>query len=284
MSAALTSIQDVQASPDLRRIAINKVGVKGIRHPVLVKDRSGGYQPTVADFNMYVSLPHDFKGTHMSRFVEILSGNERTISVESFRGMLFEVASRLGAETGYIEMKFPYFVEKRAPVTGVAGLMDYEVTFLGRVSEGVDTHSTRVIVPATSLCPCSKKISAYGAHNQRTHITLTVESREMIWIEELIDLAEQNASSQLYSVLKRPDEKFVTERAYDNPKFVEDLVRDVAGMLNADSRVISYVVEVENFESIHNHSAYALIEGPPKLEDEEETSRPTPTTQAPPGL
>ncbi len=284
MSAALTSIQDVQASPDLRRIAINKVGVKGIRHPVVVKDRSGGFQPTVADFNMYVSLPHDFKGTHMSRFVEILSGHERTISVESFREMLFEVAQRLGAETGYIEMKFPYFVEKRAPISGVASLMDYEVTFLGRVREGVDSHSTRVVVPATSLCPCSKKISAYGAHNQRAHITLTVESREMIWIEELIDIAEQNASSQLYGVLKRPDEKFVTEFAYDNPKFVEDLARDVAVSLNSDPRVVSYVVEVENFESIHNHSAYALIEGPPKPEEEPEDSRPGPTTQAPPGL
>jgi GTP cyclohydrolase I len=282
MSAALTSIQDVQATPDLRRIAINKVGVKGIRHPVIVKDRSGGVQPTVADFNMYVRLPHDFKGTHMSRFVEILSSHERAISVESFREMLFEVASRLGAETGYIEMSFPYFVEKRAPVSGVRSLMDYAVTFLGRVSDGVDSHSTRVVVPATSLCPCSKKISAYGAHNQRAHITLTVESREMIWIEELIDIAEQNASSQLYGVLKRPDEKFVTEFAYDNPKFVEDLARDVAVSLNADPRVISYVVEVENFESIHNHSAYALIEGPPKEEDLPPDSRPT--TQVPPAL
>jgi GTP cyclohydrolase I len=281
MSAALTSIQDVQASPDLRRIAINKVGVKGIRHPVVVKDRSGGVQPTVAEFNMYVRLPHDFKGTHMSRFVEILSGHERAISVESFRDMLFEVASRLGAETGYIEMSFPYFVEKRAPVSGVRSLMDYNVTFLGRVTEGVDSHSTRVVVPATSLCPCSKKISAYGAHNQRAHITLTVESKEMIWIEELIDIAEQNASSQLYGVLKRPDEKYVTELAYDNPKFVEDLARDVAVSLNSDPRVLSYVVEVENFESIHNHSAYALIEGPPK-EDEIPDSRPT--TQVPPAL
>jgi GTP cyclohydrolase I len=281
MSAALTSIQDVQASPDLRRIAINKVGVKGIRHPVVVKDRSGGVQPTVAEFNMYVRLPHDFKGTHMSRFVEILSGHEHAISVESFREMLFEVASRLGAETGYIEMSFPYFVEKRAPVSGVRSMMDYNVTFLGRVTEGVDSHSTRVVVPATSLCPCSKKISAYGAHNQRAHITLTVESKEMIWIEELIDIAEQNASSQLYSVLKRPDEKYVTELAYDNPKFVEDLARDVAVSLNADPRVLSYVVEVENFESIHNHSAYALIEGPPK-EDEIPDSRPT--TQAPPAI
>jgi GTP cyclohydrolase I len=283
MSAALTSIQDVQGSPDLRRIAINKVGVKGIRHPVIVKDRSGGVQPTIADFNMYVRLPHDFKGTHMSRFVEILSGHERAISVESFREMLFEVASRLGAETGYIEMNFPYFIEKSAPVSGVRSLMDYNVTFLGRVTEGVDSHSTRVVVPATSLCPCSKKISAYGAHNQRTHITLTVESKEMIWIEELIDIAEQHASSQLYGVLKRPDEKFVTEQAYDNPKFVEDLARDVAVSLNADPRVVSYVVEVENFESIHNHSAYALIEGPPKEEDlPPPDSRPT--TQAPPGV
>jgi GTP cyclohydrolase IB len=277
MSAALTSIQDVQATPDLRRIAINKVGVKGIRHPVVVKDRSGGTQPTIADFNMYVSLPHDFKGTHMSRFIEILSGNERAISVESFREMLFEVASKLGAENGYIEMSFPYFVKKRAPVSGVRSLMDYAVTFLGRVTDGVESHSTRVIVPATSLCPCSKKISAYGAHNQRTHITLTVESRERIWIEELIDIAEQHASSQLYSVLKRPDEKFVTEQAYDNPKFVEDLARDVAVSLNADPRVISYVAEVENFESIHNHSAYALIEGPPKDDDELR-----PTTLVPP--
>jgi GTP cyclohydrolase I len=283
MSAALTSIQDVQATPDLRRIAINKVGVKGIRHPVIVKDRSGGVQPTVADFNMYVRLPHDFKGTHMSRFVEILSSHERAISVESFREMLFEVASRLGAETGYIEMNFPYFVEKSAPISGVRSLMDYNVTFLGRVTDGVDSHSTRVVVPATSLCPCSKKISAYGAHNQRTHITLTVESKEMIWIEELIDIAEQNASSQLYGVLKRPDEKFVTEFAYDNPKFVEDLARDVAVSLNTDPRVISYVVEVENFESIHNHSAYALIEGPPKEEDlPPPDSRPT--TQVPPAL
>jgi GTP cyclohydrolase IB len=276
MSAALTSIQDVQATPDLRRIAINKVGVKGIRHPVVVKDRSGGAHPTVADFNMYVSLSPDFKGTHMSRFVEILNGHEHAVSVASFREMLFEVASKLDAETGYIEMKFPYFVEKRAPVSGVRSLMDYEVTFLGRVSDGVDSHSTRVVVPATSLCPCSKKISAYGAHNQRTHITLTVESRENIWIEELIDIAEQHASSQLYSVLKRPDEKFVTEQAYDNPKFVEDLARDVAVSLNADPRVVSYVVEVENFESIHNHSAYALIEGPPKDDDDLR-----PTTVAP---
>lgn len=255
-------IQDVQSTPDIRQIPINKVGVKGIKHPVVVKDRSGGTQATVADFNMYVSLPHDFKGTHMSRFVEVLSGQEEAISVESFADMLGRVSARLEAERGYIEMRFPYFLKKRAPVTEVVSVMDYDVTFIGEIASGSVSHSTRLVVPATSLCPCSKKISKYGAHNQRAHITLTVESSQMIWIEELIQLAEEQASCQLYGVLKRPDEKFVTERAYDNPKFVEDLARDIAVSLNADSRVTRYVVEVENFESIHNHSAYALIEGP----------------------
>lgn len=263
MTAVVTPIQDVQATPDLREIPINKVGIKGIRHPVVVKDRANGTQPTVADFNMYVSLPEDVKGTHMSRFVEILGSQEAPLSVKSFREMLHEVAARLGAETGFVEMKFAFFVEKTAPVSGVKSMMDYEVTFLGKVEDGVISHSTRVVVPATSLCPCSKKISDYGAHNQRAHITLTVGSEETIWIQDLIDMGERHASSQLYGVLKRPDEKFVTEYAYDHPRFVEDLARDVAGSLNADPRVTSYVLEVENFESIHNHSAYALIEGPP---------------------
>jgi GTP cyclohydrolase I len=165
-------------------------------------------------------------------------------------------------------MKFPYFVEKQAPVSGAKSMMDYEVTFKGSVDSGEARHWTRVVVPATSLCPCSKKISQYGAHNQRAHVTLTVESKENVWIEELIDVAESQASSQLYGILKRPDEKYVTEHAYDNPKFVEDFARDIAVELNADKRVLSYVVEVENFESIHNHSAYALIEGPHREEAE----------------
>jgi GTP cyclohydrolase I len=273
MTAAATSILDVQASRDLRRIPINKVGVKGIRHPIAVKDRSAGIQHTVADFNMYVSLPHDFKGTHMSRFIEILTKQEQAMSVETFRDMLFEVASRLEAENSYIEMKFPFFVQKRAPVSGATSLMDYEVTFIGRVKDSVHQHWTKVLVPATSLCPCSKKISDYGAHNQRAHVTLTVQSNEQIWIEEVIDIAEQQASSQLYGVLKRPDEKYVTEYAYNNPKFVEDFARDIAVELNADPRVASYLVEVENFESIHNHSAYALIEGPTPLEGSDPTPR-----------
>jgi len=259
MSAALTSIQDVQASPDLRRIAINKVGVKGIRHPVLVKDRSGGYQPTVADFNMYVSLPHDFKGTHMSRFVEILH-HEREISVDSFGAMLKEMTERLDASAGHIEMTFPYFVMKKAPVSHVESLMNYQATIFGEHRNGENDVWLKVVVPTTSLCPCSKKISDYGAHNQRSHITVTAKLNEHMWLEELIDIAEKEASCEVYGILKRPDEKYVTERAYDNPKFVEDTVRDVAVALNKDKRVRAYVVESENFESIHNHSAYAMIE------------------------
>lgn len=255
------AIPDVQNSADTRRIAINKVGIKSIRHPVRVSDKNGGVQHTVALFNMYVGLPHNFKGTHMSRFVEILNGNEREISVESFEPMLREMVKRLEAEIGHIEMTFPYFINKSAPVSGVQSLMDYEVTFTGEIREGGQYEFTmRVVVPVTSLCPCSKKISDYGAHNQRSHVTVTATTNAHLWIEELVKLVESQASCELYGLLKRPDEKFVTERAYDNPKFVEDMVRDVAGLLNAEPRIDAYIVESENFESIHNHSAYALIE------------------------
>jgi len=255
------AIPDVQNSADTRRIAINKVGIKSIRHPVRVSDKNGGVQHTVALFNMYVGLPHNFKGTHMSRFIEILNGNEREISVESFEPMLREMVKRLEAETGHIEMTFPYFINKSAPVSGVQSLMDYEVTFTGEIREGGQYEFTmRVVVPVTSLCPCSKKISDYGAHNQRSHVTVTATTNAHLWIEELVQLVESQASCELYGLLKRPDEKFVTERAYDNPKFVEDMVRDVAGLLRAEPRIDAYIVESENFESIHNHSAYALIE------------------------
>lgn len=260
-SPAVHAIPDVQRNADSRRIAIDKVGIKSIRHPVKVSDRSGGVQHTVATFNMYVGLPHNFKGTHMSRFVEILNGNEREISVESFEPMLRAMVDRLEAETGHVEMTFPYFINKAAPVSGVQSLMDYEVTFAGEIREGGDYQFTmKVVVPVTSLCPCSKKISAYGAHNQRSHVTVTALLNDHLWIEEVVQLVEGQASCELYGLLKRPDEKHVTERAYDNPKFVEDMVRDVAGALNDEPRVDAYVVESENFESIHNHSAYALIE------------------------
>ena len=254
------AIADVQNYPDARQIAIDKVGIKSIRHPIKVMDKSGGVQHTVANFNMYVYLPHHFKGTHMSRFIEILNGYEREISVESFEHMLRQMVQKLEAESGHVEMNFPYFVNKKAPVSGVESLMDYDVTFIGEIKDGEYLQTMKVVVPVTSLCPCSKKISEYGAHNQRSHITITVRTNTFVWIEDVIRIAEDNASSELYGLLKRPDEKYVTERAYDNPKFVEDSVRDVAAALNRDTRIDAYVVESENFESIHNHSAYALIE------------------------
>jgi GTP cyclohydrolase IB len=253
------SVEDVQGRADNRRIAIDRVGIKDIRHPVRLKDRSAGEQHTVATFNMYVNLPHNFKGTHMSRFVEVLH-HEREISVDSFRRMLVEMTQRLDADAGHIEMTFPFFVNKRAPVSAVESLMDYQATLVGECCHGETTMWVQVAVPVTSLCPCSKKISERGAHNQRSHITIKALLNAHMWIEELIDIAEAEASCELYGILKRPDEKYVTERAYDNPKFVEDMVRDVAMRLNAEARIAAYVVESENFESIHNHSAYALIE------------------------
>jgi len=254
------AIPDVQGFGDRRRIAIDQVGIKAIRHPVRVAERSGGVQHTIATFNMYVGLPHQFKGTHMSRFVEILNAHEREISVDTFKLMLEEMVQRLEARSGHVEMTFPYFINKAAPVSKVKSLMDYEVTFVGEIAEGQKFFKMKVVVPVTSLCPCSKRISDYGAHNQRSHVTIAARTKGFVWIEELVEYAEKHASSQLYGLLKRPDEKFVTERAYDKPKFVEDLVRDIAADLNRDKRIEWYQVESENFESIHNHSAYALIE------------------------
>lgn len=258
--SSTSHIADVQNFADNRNLPINKVGIKSIRHPVQVADKSGGVQHTVANFNMYVHLPHHFKGTHMSRFVEILNSQSHEISVASFESMLREMLQRLEAESGYIEMTFPYFVNKKAPVSGVESLLDYDVTFIGAIENGQYHLTVKVLIPVTSLCPCSKKISNYGAHNQRSHVTITAQLQQQVWIEEIIALVEQQASCELYGLLKRPDEKYVTERAYDNPKFVEDMVRDVAGQLEADARICAYCVESENFESIHNHSAYALIE------------------------
>jgi len=252
-------IPDIQSTPDTRHIPIDQVGIKDIRHPVVVRDRAGREQHTVASFNMYVSLPHNFKGTHMSRFVEILNQHEYEITVESFKRMITEMTVALNAVAGEIEMKFPYFVNKAAPVSGVRSLMDYEVAFIGEIRNGSPTVQVRVTVPVTSLCPCSKEISDRGAHNQRSHVTVLVRTRGFVWIEELIDAVEKEASCELYGLLKRPDEKYVTERAYDNPRFVEDMVRDVALRFNADERIAAYVVESENFESIHNHNAYARV-------------------------
>jgi len=261
-------IEDVQNRADTRNIPINKVGIKDIRHPVRIRDRTGGDQHTIATFNMYVNLPHNFKGTHMSRFVEILNQHEREITVESFKEMLKEMTVKLEATSGHIEMSFTYFINKTAPVSGVESLLDYSVSLIGEVHNNIPIMKIKVVVPVTSLCPCSKKISDYGAHNQRSHVTVTARTTGFVWIEEIIEMVESEASCELYGLLKRPDEKHVTERAYNNPKFVEDIVRDIATHLNKDERVEAFIVESENFESIHNHSAYAQIEHDKKIDQE----------------
>src|ERR1700694_3542778 len=217
----LHNIPDVQATPDSRKLAIDQVGVKAIRHPMRIQERSGGAQHTIATFTMYVCLPHHFKGTHMSRFVEILEEHEREITVETSQVMLREMVERLEAAEGHSEMAFPYFIEKKAPVSGVKSLMDYEVTFMGEIKKAKQSFIMKGVVPVTSLCPCSKRISERGAHNQRSHVTVTARTNDFVWIEEIVDLVEKQGSSELYGLLKRPDEKYVTERAYDNPKFVE---------------------------------------------------------------
>lgn len=255
----LTTMPDVQSSLDTRRIAIQRVGVKGVRYPVVVKT-AGGQLPTVGSWNMYVHLPEDKKGTHMSRFIALLEDNRTPLDVASFGKLMQRMIQLLEADNGRIELTFPYFINKTAPVSGVESLMDYEVGLTGELNGGKLDITLKVMVPVTSLCPCSKKISEYGAHNQRSHITVNALLAGELPIDELIANIEAQASCELYGLLKRPDEKYVTERAYDNPKFVEDLVRDVAGMLNADDRIAAYTLEAENFESIHNHSAYALIE------------------------
>lgn len=252
-------LEDVQNKLDGRQIAINKVGIKGIRHPVIISDINNQSQHTIATFNMYVALPQHLKGTHMSRFVEILNEHEHDLSIKSLPKILHAIVSRLEASTGQIEVSFPYFIKKSAPVSSVKSLLDYEASLIGKIKGGKYQQIIKLLVPATSLCPCSKKISAYGAHNQRSHITVTARINDTFYLEELIQLIERQASSELYGLLKRPDEKFITEHAYDNPKFVEDIVRDVAACLNKDQRIDAYIVECENFESIHNHSAYALI-------------------------
>lgn len=255
----LHAIPDVQSTMDTRRLSIQRVGVKGVRYPLTIKTPSGA-QPTVGTWNMTVHLPEHQKGTHMSRFIALLEGNRAPIDVARFGSMLQKMVTLLEAEAGRIEVSFPYFINKIAPVSGVESLMDYEVGFTGEIRNGEVEVTLKVLVPVTSLCPCSKKISNYGAHNQRSHITVSALLGSELPVDDLIAKIEEQASCELWGLLKRPDEKYVTERAYDNPKFVEDLVRDVAGMLNADRRVLAYTLEAENFESIHNHSAYAFIE------------------------
>ncbi|MDE0826934.1 MAG: GTP cyclohydrolase FolE2 [Akkermansiaceae bacterium] len=257
----MQELTDTQNEPDDRNIAIDRVGVKALRFPVEVCDKGGEVQKTVAMVSLAVDLPSHFKGTHMSRFVEVLNAHGNCLDVRSMAGLPRELLERLEAHRAHVEFQFPFFRSKEAPVTKKAGLVDYEVRFEVEADKdgGVDFVVT-VMVPVATLCPCSKAISDRGAHNQRGTVTYSVRFTEPVWIEDLVELVEDSASCELYSLLKRQDEKAVTERAYDNPVFVEDLVRNVAARSNAHENITWYRVEAENYESIHNHNAYAVVE------------------------
>ncbi len=255
-------LPDIQASPDHRQLSIQQVGVKGLRYPFSLLDGAGMPHPTIATLAMTVGLPPEVKGTHMSRFVELLERPREALSLGGLRQIFADMLRHLQADSGRIEIRFPYFIRKQAPVSGVSSLLDMDAGIdVSCVAGGPVQMAVQVTVPVTSLCPCSKKISDYGAHNQRSHLTLRANLRADLSLEELVRIAEEEASCAIFGLLKRPDEKWVTERAYDNPKFVEDLVRDVALRLQADTRIGAWSVAAENFESIHNHSAYAVIEG-----------------------
>lgn len=257
----MNAIADVQSTPDLRNLPINQVGIKDLRFPITLRTAEGE-QATVARLTMTVYLPADQKGTHMSRFVALMEKQTDALSFEQMNRLTHEMTALLDSHSGKISASFPFFRKKTAPVSGIQSLLDYDVELTGEIKNGAYRHTLKVMVPVTSLCPCSKEISQYGAHNQRSHVTVSICSNAEVGIEEIIDCVEAQASCQLYGLLKRPDEKFVTEKAYENPKFVEDMVRDVATALIAEKRIDSFIVESENFESIHNHSAYACIAYP----------------------
>jgi GTP cyclohydrolase IB len=253
-------MKDIQSQPDFRKIPIDKVGIKNLRYPVTVRDRRDGFQHTIAVINMYVDLPHNNKGTHMSRFVELLHLLHPDVSLQKFSAILENMKKHLNAASAHLEMTFPYFIEKTAPVSTSPGLMDYTCSIRGSSdADGKVDLVSEVVVPISSVCPCSMEISDHGAHNQRGEVKLSTRFKKFIWMEDMIELVESSASCDVFSVLKRVDEKSVTERAFANPKFVEDIVRDVAQKLKVDDNITWFSVSAENFESIHNHSAYASI-------------------------
>ncbi|MEM9461541.1 MAG: GTP cyclohydrolase FolE2 [Myxococcota bacterium] len=260
-------MQDVQGSRDHRQIALDRVGVSGVRHPIVVLDRAREKQHTIGTLTMAVDLPHHFKGTHMSRFIEVLNEHHGEVTMRTLPTILRALRQRLEAESAHLTVAFPYFLSKPAPVSGATALMDYECSFIGTSTPDTDDFILEVKVPVTSLCPCSKAISDYGAHNQRGHITIQVRSTtddsdvpRLVWIEELVALAEASASAPVYPLLKRADERHVTMQAYDNPVFVEDMVRNVAARLQDEPRVAWFCVHAVNHESIHNHGAFASLE------------------------
>lgn len=256
----MSSLKDTQNEHDDRRLPIDRVGVRSLRFPLSIRDRDATVQHTVATVSLAVDLPHHFKGTHMSRFVEVLHAHGTELTVANIVAMPRELMKKLHADKAHVDMRFPYFRAKKAPVSGAEGLLDYGVNFEVNAEKNSTDFVLTVEVPVTTLCPCSKAISARGAHNQRGNVTLAVRFSEPVWIEDLIELVESSASSELYSILKRPDEKHVTEVAYDNPVFVEDLVRNVALKAGAHPKITWFRVEAENYESIHNHNAWAVIE------------------------
>ncbi len=257
-----TKMVDVQNMPDDREIEIDKVGVKNVKYPIIVLDKMNKTQHTIATIDMYVNLPHHYKGTHMSRFVEILHENKNMINMKNFPDILKELKTRLEAESAYMILRFPYFIKKEAPVSKTQSYMEYECGFWGSMNSHdiMQEFVVSVSVPINTLCPCSKEISQYGAHNQRGVVKINVKAKRLFWIEDMINTIEKCASSDIYSILKREDEKFITEKAYENPKFVEDVVRDIADTFSKDTNIEWFAVEAENFESIHNHSAYAYLE------------------------
>jgi GTP cyclohydrolase I len=256
----MSDLKDTQNERDERQIAIDRVGVKALRYPVEIRDKESRKQSTVATVSLAVDLPHHYKGTHMSRFVEVMNSHGPCLSVSDISKIPRELIERLDAQKAHIKFRFPFFIEKKAPVSGSPGMMDYEVTFeVNAKGDDID-FVVQVEVPVTTLCPCSKAISARGAHNQRGVVTFAVRFSQPIWIEDLVRLVEDCASCELYSLLKRPDEKHVTEEAFDNPVFVEDLVRGIAERANEHGQITWYRIEAENFESIHNHNAWAMIE------------------------
>lgn len=252
------TLADIQSSTDSRRIPIDKVGVRRVSYPIKVWDRDRKWQHTIGDFTLTVDLPEEFKGTHMSRFLEVLGEFGHELNVEALPNILDQLRQRLKAREAHIEVTFPYFLERKAPVTGKAGMMPYTCGFEA-ARDGEYDLRVYVKVPVATLCPCSKEISEYGAHNQRGHVTVKVKMNDHMWFEEIIEMIEDSSSSPLFPVLKRPDEKYVTEHAYDNPRFVEDMVREVAVRFDDDDRITEYEIEVENEESIHAHNAYAYV-------------------------
>ena len=251
-------LSDVQNEADKREVAIRKVGVRDLNYPVTVQDKANGSQNTVANINMFVDLPHHYRGTHMSRFVEVLERHTVALEPQSLEKILDDMNESFECETAHLEINFPYFIRKNAPVSGISSLLEYKCHLLAEKSDSLNLK-LMVEVPVTNLCPCSREISKYGAHSQRGVIRIKVVSKRLIWVEELVQIAEDSASSPLYTLLKRVDEKHVTEAAYENPRFVEDSAREAAVRLKNDPRIASFQVEVENFESIHNHSAYACV-------------------------